>query len=60
LETSVHSGVINQTGNGKRDRKRPNLTWKESVKRHLKDWSIIKDLSLDRREWKLSIHVSEP
>jgi hypothetical protein len=30
------------------------------VKRDLKDWSITKDLPLDRREWKLAIHVSEP
>jgi hypothetical protein len=37
-----------------------NLTWEESVKRYLKDWSIIKELALDRREWKLAIHVLEP
>jgi hypothetical protein len=30
------------------------------MKRGLKDWSIIKELALDRREWKLAIHVSEP
>jgi hypothetical protein len=35
------------------------LTWEESVKRDLKDW-CIKELALDRREWKLAIHVSEP
>jgi hypothetical protein len=35
------------------------LTWEESVKRDLKDWCITKELALDRREWKLAIHVPE-
>jgi hypothetical protein len=30
------------------------------VKRDLKDWCITKELALDRREWKLAIHVSKP
>jgi hypothetical protein len=58
-EAPVRSGVISRTGNGKRGRGRPNLTWEEFVKRDLKGWSIIKELTLDRREWKLAIHVSE-
>jgi hypothetical protein len=29
------------------------------VKRDLKNWCITKKLTLDRREWKLTIHVSE-
>jgi hypothetical protein len=33
--------------------------WEESVKRDLKDWCITKKLTLDRREYKLAIHVSE-
>jgi hypothetical protein len=55
-------GVIRRTGNNKRARGRPNLTWEESVKRDLKDLCITntKELALDRREWKLAIHVSEP
>jgi hypothetical protein len=36
------------------------MTWEEFVKRDLKDWYITKDLALDRREWKLAIHVPEP
>jgi hypothetical protein len=36
------------------------LIWEESVKRDLKDWCITKELALDRREWKLAIHASEP
>jgi hypothetical protein len=36
------------------------LTWEESVKRYLKYWCITKELALDRREWKLVIHVAEP
>jgi hypothetical protein len=27
------------------------------MKRDLKDWCITKELALDRREWKLAIHV---
>jgi hypothetical protein len=52
-------GVIRRTGNKKRGRGRPNLTWEEFVKRDLNDWCITKELALDRREWKLAIHVSE-
>jgi hypothetical protein len=29
------------------------------VKRDLNDWYITKELALDRREWKLAIHVLE-
>jgi hypothetical protein len=59
-EAPVRSGVIRWSGNKKRDRRRPNLIWGESVKRDLKDWCITKELALDRREWKLVIHVSKP
>jgi hypothetical protein len=55
----VRSGVIRRFVNEKRGRGRPNLTWEESVKRDLKDWCITKELVLDRREWKLAIHVPE-
>jgi hypothetical protein len=58
-ETPVHSGVIRRSRNEKRGRGRLNLTWEESVKRDLKDWCITKELALDRREWKLAIHVPE-
>jgi hypothetical protein len=37
-EAPIHNGV------------QPNLTWEESVKRDLKDWCIIKELALDRKE----------
>jgi hypothetical protein len=57
-EAPVHSGVISRIDNERRGRGRSNLTWEESVKRDLKDWSIIKKLALDRIEWKLAIHVS--
>jgi hypothetical protein len=58
VEAPVHSKVINQTGNGKSQRK-TELTW-EFVNRDLNDWSVNKELALDRREWKLAIHVSKP
>jgi hypothetical protein len=48
-EAPIHNGVIRRTGNKKRDKERPNLTWKEFVKRDLKDWCITKELALDRR-----------
>jgi predicted ArsR family transcriptional regulator len=50
LEALVRSGVIRRSSNEKRGRGRANLTWEESVKRDLKDWCIIKELVLDRRE----------
>jgi hypothetical protein len=59
VEAPIHNEVIRQTGNKKRGRGRPNLTWEESVKRELKDWCITKELALDMREWKLAIHVPE-
>jgi hypothetical protein len=58
-EAPVRSGVIRRSNNEKRGIRRPNLTWEESVKRDLKDWCITKELALDRREWKLAIHVPE-
>jgi hypothetical protein len=60
LETLVCCRVISRIDNGKRGRGRPNLTWRESVKKKLKDWSIIKEIALDRRKWKLAIYVVEP
>jgi hypothetical protein len=59
-EAPIRNGVVRWIGNKKRGRGRPNLTWEESVKRYLKDWCITKELALDRREWKLAIHVPEP
>jgi hypothetical protein len=59
-EALIRNRVIRRTDNKKRDRERPNLTWEESMKRDLKDWCITKELALDRREWKIAIHVSEP
>jgi hypothetical protein len=57
---TICNGVIRRTANKKRGRGRPNLTCEEFVKRDLKDSCITKELALDRREWKLVIHVSEP
>jgi hypothetical protein len=58
-EVSIRNGLIRRTDNKKRGRGQPNLTWEEAVKRDLKDWCITKELALDRREWKLAIHVPE-
>ena len=59
-EAPVHSGRLKRADNIKRGRGRPNLTWEESVKRDLKDWSITKELAMERAAWKLAIHVPEP
>jgi hypothetical protein len=59
VEAPVCSRVIRRTGNERRGRCRPNLTWEEYVKSDLKDWCITKELALDRREWKLAIHIPE-
>ena len=53
----MHSGWLKRAENVKRGQSRPNLTWEESVKRDLKDWSITKELAMDRGAWKLAIHV---
>jgi hypothetical protein len=50
IEAPIRSGVIRRSGNEKRDRERPNLICEESVKRDLKNWSITKEITLDRRE----------
>uniref|UniRef100_M8BSJ2 GPI ethanolamine phosphate transferase 1 n=1 Tax=Aegilops tauschii TaxID=37682 RepID=M8BSJ2_AEGTA len=50
-EAPVHSGWLKRAENVKRGRGRLNLTWEESVKRDLKDWSITKELAMDRG-WK--------
>jgi hypothetical protein len=52
-EAPVRSEVISQTGNRKRGRGRTNFTWEESVKRDLKDWSIAKEVALDRESGRL-------
>ncbi|KAG2581508.1 hypothetical protein PVAP13_6KG039370 [Panicum virgatum] len=56
----VHSGILKHDGNMRRARGQPKLTWEETIRRDLKDWSIPRDLSLDRSAWKAAIHVPEP
>ncbi|EMS60091.1 Retinoblastoma-related protein 1 [Triticum urartu] len=48
LEAPGHSGRLKHAENVKRGRGRPNLTWEEAVNRDLKDWSITKELAMDR------------
>ena len=59
-EAPVHSGILKHDDNMRRGRGRPKLTWEETIRRDLKDWSIPRDLSLDRSAWKAAIHVPEP
>jgi len=44
----------------RRGRGRPKLTWEETIRRDLKDWSIPRVLFLDRSVWKAAILVPEP
>jgi len=64
-EAPVHSGILKHDGNIWRGRGRPKLTWEETIRKDLKDWSIPRDLLprdlfLDRSAWKAAIHVPEP
>ena len=59
-EAPVHSGILKHDGNIRRGRGRLKLTWEETIRRDLKDWSIPRDLSLDMSAWKAEIHVPEP
>jgi len=59
-DAPVHSGIIRRNNDVKRGRGRPILTWKEVVKRDLKDWNITREIALDRATWKAAIHVPEP
>jgi hypothetical protein len=60
FSAGVHRGWLKRADNVNRGWGRPNLIWEESVKRDLKDWSITKELAMDRTAWKLAIHVPEP
>jgi hypothetical protein len=57
---SMHTGRLKHADNVKRGRGRPYFTWKDSVKRDLLDWSITKELAMDRAAWQLAIHVLKP
>ena len=39
---------------------RPNRTWMEVVKIHLKKYNLSKDLAQDRSGWRNRIHVADP
>ena len=59
-EALLRSGVLERVDNVKRGRGRHKLTWDELVKRDLKDWSISKEIALDRSTWRLAINVPKP
>jgi hypothetical protein len=59
-DATVHSARLKRVDNVKIGWGRPNLACGESVKRDLKDWSITKELAMDRASWKLAIHMPEP
>jgi hypothetical protein len=58
-EALVRSGILSRPENTRRGRGRPRLTWKEAIKRDLKEWNISQELALDRSAWKMAIHVPE-
>jgi hypothetical protein len=59
-EAPVRSSILSRHENIRRGRGRLRLTWKEAIKRDLKEWNISKEIAFDRSVWKLAIHVSEP
>jgi hypothetical protein len=56
----VYSGILRHDSNGKRGNRRSNLAQEETIKENLKRWNVLKDLALNRSEWKRAIHVPEP
>jgi hypothetical protein len=48
LEAPVRSGILNRSKNTRRGGIRPRLTCAEAIKKYLKEWSIPKELALDR------------
>jgi hypothetical protein len=58
----MRSGILRRDSNAKRGMERQELTWEEVVKGDLKVWiwNILKYLALNRRAWKIAIHMSEP
>jgi hypothetical protein len=49
VEPPVCSGLISRTGYEKRGRGRTKLDMRGACERGLKDWTIVKELPLDRR-----------
>jgi hypothetical protein len=59
-EAPVHCGVLSQDNNVRRGRGRPKLTWREAIKRDLREWDILRDLCLNKSAWKTAIDVPKP
>jgi hypothetical protein len=59
-KTLIRSGILDHPENTKKGRGRLRLTWKEAIKKYLKEWNISKELALDRSAWKMTIYVHEP
>ena len=51
-ETENIRAVVEMKMEGKRPRGRPQLRWKDTVKRDMKDWRIKEEWATDREKWR--------
>ena len=51
-ETENSRAVVEMKMEGKRPRGRPKLRWKDTVRRDMKEWSIMEEWATDRERWK--------
>ena len=51
-ETEIIRAVVELKKEGKRPRGRPQLWWKETVRRDLKAWNIREEWAIDHERWK--------
>jgi hypothetical protein len=56
-EAPVRSDILSRPENIKRERDRPKLTWKEVIKRDMKEYNISKELVSNKSACKMAIHV---
>ena len=59
-ETENIRAVVKMKMGGKRPRERPQLRWKDTVKRDMKAWSIKEEWATDREKWRSLCKTSYP
>jgi hypothetical protein len=57
LETPVRNDILSRPNNIRRGKNRLRLTWKEAIKKNLKEWNISKEFVLGMSTWMIAIHV---
>ena len=59
-ETENIRAVVEMKMEGKRPRGRPQLRWKDTVKRDMKAWSIKEEWATDREKWRSLCKIRYP